>query len=102
GVGVAEPQPGSLDGVVGLAEGAEHPVGHRPQVGPVGLEPLRQPVTLLHRYLPPSRSDIAVSKQPPPRHPAECEERPLTPAISVGFGLGDQESVWTSTATARA
>jgi hypothetical protein len=36
-------------------------------VGPVGLEPLRQPVTLLHRYLPPSRSDIAVSKQTPPR-----------------------------------
>ena len=31
-VGAAEPQPGLLDGVVGLAQRAEHPVGHRPQV----------------------------------------------------------------------
>ena len=43
GVGAAEPQPGFLDGVVGLAQRAEHPVGHRPQVGPVLLEPFRQP-----------------------------------------------------------
>ena len=33
GVGAAEPQPGVLDGVVGLADRAEHPVGHRAQVG---------------------------------------------------------------------
>ena len=39
--------------VVGLGEGAEHPVGDRPQVGAVRLEPLRQPVALVHRrYLP--------------------------------------------------
>ena len=54
-VGAAEPQPGLLDGVVGLAERAEHPVGHRPQVGPVRLEPLRQPVALVHR----SHSSVA-------------------------------------------
>ena len=29
GVGAVEPEPGLLDGVVGLAERAEHPVGHR-------------------------------------------------------------------------
>ena len=39
-----EPQPGLLDGVVGLAERAEHPVGDRAQAGPVLLEPLGQPV----------------------------------------------------------
>ena len=49
GVGAAEPQPGFLHGVVRLAQRAEHPVGHRPQVGAVGLEPLRQPVVFVHR-----------------------------------------------------
>jgi hypothetical protein len=48
GVGAAEPQPGLLDGVVGLAERAEHPVGHRPQAGPLLLEPLGQPWPLVH------------------------------------------------------
>ena len=48
GVGPADPQPGLLDGVVGLGGGAEHAVGDRPQVGPVGLEPLRQPAGLVH------------------------------------------------------
>ena len=47
-VGAAEAQPGFLDGVVGLAQRAEHPVGHRSQVGPLLLEPLRQPVALVH------------------------------------------------------
>ena len=66
GAAAAEPQPGSLDGVVGLAERAEHPVGHRPQVGAVGLEPLGQPVVLVHRrYLPPSPSDITVVEANP-------------------------------------
>jgi hypothetical protein len=36
--------PGLLHGVVRLAQRAEHPVGHRPQVGPVGLELLCEPV----------------------------------------------------------
>ena len=55
GVGAAEAQPGLLDGVVGLAQRAEHPVGHRPQAGSVLLEALRQPVALIHR----SRSSVA-------------------------------------------
>ena len=48
-VRAAQPQPGLLDGVVGLAQRAEHPVGHRPQVGPVLLEALRQLIALIHR-----------------------------------------------------
>src|SRR5262249_9723914 len=40
---------GLLHGVLRLAERAEHPVGHRPQVGPLRLEPLRQLVVLVHR-----------------------------------------------------
>ena len=38
GVGAAEAQPRLLDGVVGLAQRAEHPVGDRAQVRPVLLE----------------------------------------------------------------
>jgi hypothetical protein len=33
--GPAHPQPGFLHGVVGVGGRAEHPVGHRPQVGAV-------------------------------------------------------------------
>ena len=57
GVGAAEPQPGLLDGVVGLAQRAEHPVGDRPQVGAVLVESLGQPgrsrpsVTFLRRVV---------------------------------------------------
>ena len=51
-VGAAEAQPGLLHGVVGLAHGAEHAVGHGSQVRPVGLEPLRHPVVLVHRSHP--------------------------------------------------
>jgi hypothetical protein len=51
-LGAAEPQPGLLHGVVGLVHRAEHPVGHSPQLGPVGLEPLRQPVALVHGHIP--------------------------------------------------
>src|SRR6266511_2857130 len=49
GVGAAEPQPGLLHGIVGLAQRAEHPVGDPPQVAAVGLESLRQPVVVVHR-----------------------------------------------------
>jgi hypothetical protein len=49
GVGAAEPKPGFLHGVIGFVQRAEHPVGHRPEVIPIGLEPLRQPVALVHR-----------------------------------------------------
>ena len=41
-VGAAEPQPGFLHRVVRLGRRAEHPVGDRPQVGPVRLEALGQ------------------------------------------------------------
>ena len=49
GVGAAEAKPGFLDGVVGLAQRAEHPVRHRAQLRPGGLESLCQPVLLVHR-----------------------------------------------------
>ena len=48
----AEADPGLLDGVVGLAQGAEHPVGHGPQPGPVLLELLRQQLVVVHRSHP--------------------------------------------------
>ena len=47
-IGPAKPQPGVLDGVVGLAEGAEHPVGDRPQVRPLFLELPGEPFLLIH------------------------------------------------------
>src|SRR5215203_3684094 len=52
GVRAAEPEPGFLDGVVGLADRAEHPVGHRPQVGAVLLEALCQPIVYIHCHIP--------------------------------------------------
>jgi len=48
GVGAAQPQPGLLDGVLGLGHRAEHPIGDRTQVGPVTLELLGHPVALVH------------------------------------------------------
>jgi hypothetical protein len=47
--GAAEVEPGLLHGVVRLAQGAEHPVGHHLQVGTLGLEALRQPFVFVHR-----------------------------------------------------
>jgi hypothetical protein len=44
-----------LDGVVCLAERAQHPVSHRSQTAALLLEPLRQPLALIHR----SRSSLA-------------------------------------------
>src|SRR5258707_228371 len=49
-VGAAEVEPGLLYGVVRLGERAEHPVGHRPQAGAVGLELLRQPFVFVHQF----------------------------------------------------
>jgi hypothetical protein len=42
---------GLLDGIVGFARGAQHPVGDCSQPGPVLLESLCQPVALVHLYL---------------------------------------------------
>ena len=47
-VGAAEPQPGVLDGVVGLAERAEHPVGDRTEMRSVILELAGEPFLLIH------------------------------------------------------
>jgi hypothetical protein len=55
-VGAAETEPGLLDRVVGLVHRAEHPMGHRSQIGSVGLETLRQPLVVLH----PSRLPFVV------------------------------------------
>ena len=41
-VGSAEPQPGLLNGVVRLTDGAQHPMGHPAQVIPMGFEPVDQ------------------------------------------------------------
>jgi hypothetical protein len=60
-VGAAEAQPGLLDGVVGLAAGAEHVVGHGPKVGAVGLEPFGQPVAVVHRHILPPGSVRSVT-----------------------------------------
>ena len=46
-----KPDPRLLDGVVGLAGGAQHPVGQGSQPGTVILESLCQPVALVHLYL---------------------------------------------------
>jgi hypothetical protein len=45
-----------LDGVVHLAEGTEHAIGDRSEMGAVLLETLRQPVAFVHR----SRSSVEV------------------------------------------
>ena len=56
-VGAAEPEPGVLDGVVGLAERAEHPVGDRAQTRSLILELPGEPFVLIHvTYLPRSVS----------------------------------------------
>ncbi len=46
-VGPADAQPRVLHGVVRLAQGTQHPEGHRPQMAPVGLELLCQPLALV-------------------------------------------------------
>jgi hypothetical protein len=51
--GAAQPEPRFLHGVVGLAERAEHPVGHRPQADPMLLEPLGQRLVGVHPSHPP-------------------------------------------------
>src|SRR5207247_4089405 len=75
-VSAAEPYPGFLNGVVRFAPRAEHPVGDRPQVTPVFLESLRQPLVFVHRshsldlaspspigHIPSTRSAMVVTKQ---------------------------------------
>ena len=47
-VGAAEADPGLLDGVVRIGQGAEHAIGDAAQVGAVCLEALGQPGVLIH------------------------------------------------------
>ena len=49
GIGAAEPQPRFLNGVVHLAQRAEHPVSHGAQVGSVLFESLGQIIAFVHR-----------------------------------------------------
>jgi hypothetical protein len=46
--GPAHSLPGVLDGVVGLAERAQHPIGDGAQVGPVLVEAFSQPPAVFH------------------------------------------------------
>jgi hypothetical protein len=50
-IDAAEPQPRFLNGVVHLAQRAEHPVGHGAQVGSVRFESLGQKLVFAHRVL---------------------------------------------------
>ncbi len=59
----AEPEPGFLHGVIGLAPRTEHPVGDCPQMRTVALEPVHQPLVFRHRSDPPSRSVIPLTIQ---------------------------------------
>ena len=63
----AQPEPGFLDGVLGLAQGAKHAIGDRPQTGPLRLEPLCQLLALVHR----SHSSIV------PGHTGKTRDRGL-------------------------
>ncbi|GGN82679.1 hypothetical protein GCM10011610_34280 [Nocardia rhizosphaerihabitans] len=51
GVGACQPQPRLLDRIVGVGERAEHPVGHRTQVGAVFFEPVGQELRFVHGVL---------------------------------------------------
>ena len=75
-VGAVEPQPGFMDGVVRLAQRAEHPVGHRPQVGALGLESLRQHFPIVNGHSLRSHFVIIVDG----RNPADVTEE-VNPAM---------------------
>ena len=77
----AEPQPGFLHSVVGLAHRAEHPVGDRAQTASVLLEALRQPVSLFHGHIPPSRWVIEVD--PPERFGVTSSRRRVSNELQI-------------------
>ena len=66
GVRTTHPRPRLLKGVVGFAQRPEHPSGHRPQVGAVSLEPLRQVFAFVHCHIPSSSSVIAMTNPSQP------------------------------------
>ena len=55
-----QPQPGLLDGVVGLAQRTEHPVGDGAQVRAMRLKLSGRPVCRVHCYLPSARFVIPI------------------------------------------
>jgi hypothetical protein len=63
GIGSRRAKPGFLHGVVGLGQRAEHSVGHGPEVGPIGLEALREPLAFVHGHKPSSSSDNGMSNE---------------------------------------
>jgi hypothetical protein len=68
----ADAQPGVLDGVVGLGEGTEHPVGHGAQMGAALLEAVGQPVLLIHR----SHSSVGACHRDRPAGYIGCDAGP--------------------------
>jgi hypothetical protein len=65
-VGAAQPQPGFLDGILGLRARAEHAVGDCAQVCAVRLEAFGQKFLLVHRHIPAWRSVITMTNEPAP------------------------------------
>ena len=76
GVGAAEPQPGLLHRVFGLAARAEHAIGDRPQAAPVGLELSGQGFFFVHR----SHSFVALRHSDDERNPADVTGRATAPS----------------------
>jgi hypothetical protein len=60
-VGAAEPEPGFLNGILRLGQGAKHPVSHPAEMAPVLLEPPGPPVALVHGHIPSPRFVVIVT-----------------------------------------
>ena len=76
GVSPADPQPSLLERIVGLGGGAQHPIGHRPEMPAVLLELGEQLLVVVHhrilaRHTHAHRADTVnlpdVTGQPDPR-----------------------------------
>ena len=98
GIGAAQPQPGFLHGIVGLARRAQHAVGDPLQMAAVGLELLGQPFFFFHR----SHSPIALRHSPDGRNPADVtkemimQARMTNPVFVVPEALKALNSLGTS------
>ena len=75
---------GLLHGVVGLAQRAEHPVGHAAQPGSVLLEMLRQKLALIHR----SHPVVGVGHISRPARRGRCDQRRDTMRVFVAGASG--------------
>ncbi len=63
------------DSIVRLTQRAQHPVGHRPQVGPVGFESIRQQFVFVDL----SHSLVAFRHNSDGRNPADVTKIPEDP-----------------------